>query len=64
MDRQKLIDTVYNILNTFYYEDVDGMHFNYPQTVNKIIELIDKEKSDCKDELINDFINRINKPWW
>lgn len=64
MDRQKLIDTVYDILNTFYYEDVDGMHFNYPQTVNKIIELIDKEKSDCKDELINDLINRINKPWW
>lgn len=54
MDRQKLIDTVYNILNTFYYEDVDGMHFNYPQTVNKIIELIDKEKSDCKGQQPDD----------
>ena len=64
MDRQKLIDTVYNILNTFYYEDADGMHFNYPQTVNKIIELIDKEKSEYKDEIINDFINRIKQPWW
>lgn len=64
MDKQKLTDILYDILNDFYYEDVDGVHFNYPQTVDKIITLIDKEKSDYKDELTTNLINSINKPWW
>ena len=60
MEKEQLVGTIYDILNNLYYEDVDGVHFNYPQTVNKIVELVDKCKEEYREELTYSIINSIN----